>query len=148
MRELVARTGHIQNLISYHLRLLRKSGVITSTRSSHDARDSYYHLDLQHCAEQPAAAGPVLHLKPPPPPTDQIDPSVRAPASPDGYEPSNWSLRSPLESHRGSSESLTASSAMRCTMMRYVDLVGELGYSAVRTFRLERRAWAVDRAGT
>lgn len=79
VRELVARTGHPQNLISYHLRLLRDSGLITSTHSSHDRRDSYYHLNLQHCAEQLAAAGPALHpalhMKPSPP-ASQIDPST------------------------------------------------------------------------
>lgn len=76
VRELVARTGQPQNLISYHLRLLRDGGLITSTRSSHDGRDSYYHLDLQHCAGQLAAAGPALHpglqMTPAPPP-GQID---------------------------------------------------------------------------
>lgn len=36
VRELVARTHQPQNLISYHLRLLRDSGLITSTlRQNH-----------------------------------------------------------------------------------------------------------------
>jgi len=61
VRELAARTGQPQNVISYHLRMLRDGDLITRTRSSHDGRDSYYHLDLQHCAEQLAATGPSLH---------------------------------------------------------------------------------------
>ena len=51
VRELVARTGEPQNLVSYHLRLLRDGGLVTSTRSSYDGRDSYYHLDLDRCAD-------------------------------------------------------------------------------------------------
>lgn len=79
VRELAARTHQPQNLISYHLRLLRDSGLIASTRSSHDRRDSYYHLNLQHCADQLAAAGPALHPglhMTPSPPTDQLDASA------------------------------------------------------------------------
>lgn len=73
VRELVARTGQPQNLVSYHLRLLRGSGLVTARRSSHDGRDSYYHLDLERCAHALAAAGTALHpalrLDPPAPPT-------------------------------------------------------------------------------
>ncbi|TDE36170.1 transcriptional regulator, partial [Nonomuraea mesophila] len=61
VRELVDLLGHPQNLISYHLRLLRGSGLVTSRRSSFDARDSYYHLDLDRCADALAAAGAELH---------------------------------------------------------------------------------------
>ena len=46
VRELVERVGEPQNLVSYHLRLLRDGGLVTATRSSFDGRDSYYHLDL------------------------------------------------------------------------------------------------------
>lgn len=43
--ELTAATGLAQNLVSYHLRLLREAGVVRERRSSADARDVYYSLD-------------------------------------------------------------------------------------------------------
>ncbi|WP_369244774.1 ArsR family transcriptional regulator [Streptomyces sp. R41] len=81
VRELVALLGHPQNLISYHLRLLRRSGLVTAHRSSFDARDSYYHLDLERCAHALAAAGvalhPALRLDPTPPPPTATEQSAR-----------------------------------------------------------------------
>lgn len=61
VRELVARVGEPQNLVSYHLRLLRDGGLVTVTRSSYDARDSYYHLDVDRCAQGLAGTGAALH---------------------------------------------------------------------------------------
>ncbi|WP_328875527.1 metalloregulator ArsR/SmtB family transcription factor [Streptomyces sp. NBC_00287] len=61
VRELVERVGEPQNLVSYHLRLLRDGGLVKARRSSFDGRDSYYHLDLEHCAQALAAAGAALH---------------------------------------------------------------------------------------
>lgn len=61
VRELVAAAGQPQNLVSYHLRLLRASGLVAARRSSFDGRDTYYHLDLARCAESLAAAGAALH---------------------------------------------------------------------------------------
>ena len=61
VRELVTLVGQPQNLVSYHLRLLRDGGLVTATRSSFDGRDSYYHLDLDRCAEALAATGAALH---------------------------------------------------------------------------------------
>jgi len=61
VRELMTLTGQPQNLISYHLRLLRDGGLITAVRSSFDGRDSYYHLDLDRCAEMLAQTGTALH---------------------------------------------------------------------------------------
>jgi protein-tyrosine-phosphatase/DNA-binding transcriptional ArsR family regulator len=61
VRELVGRVGQPQNLVSYHLRLLRRGGLVTATRSSFDGRDSYYHLDLDRCADALAEAGATLH---------------------------------------------------------------------------------------
>ena len=61
VRELVSLLGEPQNLVSYHLRLLRQDGLVTATRSSHDGRDSYYHLDLDRCAELLADTGAALH---------------------------------------------------------------------------------------
>jgi ArsR family transcriptional regulator, arsenate/arsenite/antimonite-responsive transcriptional repressor / arsenate reductase (thioredoxin) len=71
VRELVALLDQPQNLVSYHLRLLRAGGLVTAARSSFDGRDSYYHLDLDHCARALADAGAALHpalrLEPAPP---------------------------------------------------------------------------------
>src|SRR3954469_8583824 len=61
VRELVGRVDQPQNLVSYHLRLLREGGLVSATRSSFDGRDSYYHLDLDRCANALAGAGAALH---------------------------------------------------------------------------------------
>ncbi|WP_414638295.1 MarR family transcriptional regulator [Actinomycetospora sp.] len=72
VRELVTRLEQPQNLVSYHLRLLRDGGLVTATRSSADRRDSYYHLDLDRCADELAGSGaalhPALHTPPSSPP--------------------------------------------------------------------------------
>src|SRR3954471_5482784 len=71
VRELVARVDQPQNLVSYHLRLLRDGGLVTATRSSFAGRDSYYHLDLDRCADELTTSGaalhPALHWAPAPP---------------------------------------------------------------------------------
>lgn len=81
VRELCARVAHPQNLVSYHLRLLRTGGLVTARTSSHDARDSYYHLDLDRCADALTSAGeavhPALRLRQPPPPTTLAGPAGR-----------------------------------------------------------------------
>jgi ArsR family transcriptional regulator, arsenate/arsenite/antimonite-responsive transcriptional repressor / arsenate reductase (thioredoxin) len=61
VRELVERTGEPQNLVSYHLALLRRGGLVTSRRSSFDGRDSYYRLDLVACARALSDTGGALH---------------------------------------------------------------------------------------
>src|SRR5215218_2130034 len=61
VRELVTRVDQPQNLVSYHLRLLRSGELVTSTRSSFDGRDSYYHLDLDRCAAALTDSGATLH---------------------------------------------------------------------------------------
>ncbi len=61
VRELVTLVGEPQNLVSYHLRLLRDGGLVTATRSSFDGRDSYYHLALDRCADALADTGATLH---------------------------------------------------------------------------------------
>lgn len=61
VRELATRVGQPQNLVSYHLRLLRGGGLVTSTRSSFDGRDSYYHLDVDRCGTALADSGAALH---------------------------------------------------------------------------------------
>lgn len=61
VRELVAAVDEPQNLVSYHLRLLRSAGLVTARRSSFDGRDSYYHLDLARCATAFGDAATALH---------------------------------------------------------------------------------------
>ena len=53
VRELTSALGEPQNLVSYHLGLLRTGGLVTMHRSAFDARDSYYALNL-------AQYGPLL----------------------------------------------------------------------------------------
>ncbi|MBY8870659.1 ArsR family transcriptional regulator [Micromonospora sp. PLK6-60] len=72
VRDLTALLGEPQNLVSYHLRLLRDGGLLTATRSSFDGRGSYYHLDLDRCAAALADTGAALH------------PALRPPAAPPG----------------------------------------------------------------
>jgi protein-tyrosine-phosphatase/DNA-binding transcriptional ArsR family regulator len=59
--ELCVLAGRPQSLVSYHLRQLRDGGLVTVRRSSADGRDSYYVLDLAHCAELLSSAGASLH---------------------------------------------------------------------------------------
>ncbi|MBF6496707.1 ArsR family transcriptional regulator [Nocardia cyriacigeorgica] len=61
VRELVASVGQPQNLVSYHLRVLRSAGLVVARRSSFDGRDSYYHLDLARCAQAFSDAATALH---------------------------------------------------------------------------------------
>ncbi|MEU8308072.1 ArsR family transcriptional regulator [Actinomadura sp. NPDC048955] len=61
VRELTDLAAAPQNLVSYHLRLLRDGGLVTAARSSHDGRDSYYRLDLDRCAHALDGAGAALH---------------------------------------------------------------------------------------
>ncbi|MGE5596251.1 MAG: ArsR family transcriptional regulator [Hyphomicrobiales bacterium] len=61
VRELSAEVAEPQNLVSYHLRLLRDGGLVRATRSSFDGREAYYHLDLDRCAEALSASGAALH---------------------------------------------------------------------------------------
>ncbi|MEV6306393.1 ArsR family transcriptional regulator [Actinoplanes sp. NPDC051861] len=66
VRDLVALCGEPQNLVSYHLRLLRDGGLVSTNRSSADGRDTYYHLDPARCAVALTAAGAALLPSPVP----------------------------------------------------------------------------------
>jgi protein-tyrosine-phosphatase/DNA-binding transcriptional ArsR family regulator len=61
VRELAAAVDEPQNLVSYHLRLLRSAGLIEARRSSFDGRDAYYHLSLAMCAGAFSEAAAALH---------------------------------------------------------------------------------------
>ncbi|MDM4141947.1 MULTISPECIES: ArsR family transcriptional regulator [Mycobacterium] len=69
VRELAAAVGEPQNLVSYHLRLLRSAGLVDARRSSFDGRDTYYWLNLTKCATAFREAAGALHpaLAPGPP---------------------------------------------------------------------------------
>ena len=75
VRELVALAGEPQNLVSYHLRQLRGSGLVGTRRSTFDGRDTYYHLDLARCARSLTEAGAALH------PGLRLDPVPAAPVT-------------------------------------------------------------------
>ena len=79
--ELAQLVGQPQNLVSYHLRELRDAGLVSSRRSSFDARDTYYRLDLGRCgallSDTAAALHPVLRLVP-----GGVTPSRRSGRSP------------------------------------------------------------------
>lgn len=49
------------NALAYHLKHLRATGVLRDRRSSADARDVYYHLDLDRLQALYAAAGDALY---------------------------------------------------------------------------------------
>lgn len=59
--ELVALTERPQNLVSYHLGRLRAGGLVVEHRSSADARDVYYHLDLARLDALLRACGGAVH---------------------------------------------------------------------------------------
>src|SRR4051812_15166091 len=59
--ELCELAGRRQSLVSYHLRLLREGGLVSTRRSAADGRDTYYVLDLARCRTLLAMAGTALH---------------------------------------------------------------------------------------
>lgn len=61
VQELVDLLQRPQNLISYHLRLLREGNLVTVRRSSADARDTYYSLDLPQVRALYLESGAALH---------------------------------------------------------------------------------------
>jgi protein-tyrosine-phosphatase/DNA-binding transcriptional ArsR family regulator len=74
VHELTELLGEPQNLVSYHLRLLRDGGLVRARRSSADGRGIYYAIDLSACQDQLQDAGGALHpalwLVPASPPED------------------------------------------------------------------------------
>jgi ArsR family transcriptional regulator, arsenate/arsenite/antimonite-responsive transcriptional repressor / arsenate reductase (thioredoxin) len=59
--ELVEAVGERQNLVSYHLGLLRRAGLVSERRSSRDSRDVYYSLNLGHLREGLDQSLAMLH---------------------------------------------------------------------------------------
>lgn len=61
VNELVALIGHPANLVSYHLKKLRESQIVTTRRSDADRRDTYYSLDLERLRDLYRSAGAAIH---------------------------------------------------------------------------------------
>jgi protein-tyrosine-phosphatase len=59
--EIVCFLNQPQNLVSYHLRELRDQHLVSERRSSADARDIYYSLDLATIRSLYLATGEALH---------------------------------------------------------------------------------------
>jgi protein-tyrosine-phosphatase len=77
--ELVAVVGERQNLVSYHLGLLRRAGFVSERRSSCDSRDVYYSLNLGRLRSGLDQALSSLH------PTLRIPPLEVRPAMVEGH---------------------------------------------------------------
>ena len=61
VQELVDFLGKPANLVSYHLKLLRKHALVQAHRSEADGRDIYYSLDLDRLQNGYLDAGRVIH---------------------------------------------------------------------------------------
>jgi protein-tyrosine-phosphatase len=74
VRELTQLIGRPQNLVSYHLGRLRATQLVTMRRSSADARDAYYSVNLSRCRDLLSTAGAALHpgLRLVPPADDEL----------------------------------------------------------------------------
>lgn len=59
--ELVDEVDAPQNLVSYHLKVLRDGRLVAERRSSADGRDTYYHLDLESLGDRLGVAGLLVH---------------------------------------------------------------------------------------
>ena len=61
VEELVSQLKQPHNLLSYHLKKLRQQKLVTERRSSADARDVYYSLNLSQFRQLYAEAGATVH---------------------------------------------------------------------------------------
>jgi thioredoxin type arsenate reductase len=61
VQELVQYLEQPQNLISYHLKQLRKQGIVQEHRSLADGREIYYSLDLDQVKRLYQTSGEALH---------------------------------------------------------------------------------------
>ena len=61
VQELANRIDRPLNLVSYHLAQLRRGALVTERRSSSDARDVYYSLDLERLQTLYQATAAALH---------------------------------------------------------------------------------------
>lgn len=79
VRDLVDLTNQPINLISYHLKKLRDHQLVRERRSSADAREVYYHLDVERLQTLYMSSGEELHPVLGSTATLQEDSSVRPP---------------------------------------------------------------------
>lgn len=61
VQELVEIVKRPQNLISYHLRLLREGNLVRERRSNDDGRDVYYCIDLEEVQRLYQESGQAIH---------------------------------------------------------------------------------------
>jgi ArsR family transcriptional regulator, arsenate/arsenite/antimonite-responsive transcriptional repressor / arsenate reductase (thioredoxin) len=61
VQELTSLLDKPQNLVSYHLRLLREGALVTERRSNADRRDIYYSLDMAQLYTLYRESGQTLH---------------------------------------------------------------------------------------
>ncbi len=61
VEDLTRLVGQPQNLVSYHLGQLRNGGLVSSKRSSRDARTTYYRAELGQYQEALGATARALH---------------------------------------------------------------------------------------
>ena len=61
VNELVEQVQQPANLVSYHLARLRASRLVVERRSSADARDVYYHLDLERLQAALRGSAAAIH---------------------------------------------------------------------------------------
>lgn len=61
VQELIQKLEQPPNLVSYHLKRLRAANLVRERRSSADARDVYYSLDLTRVRNLYLASGNALH---------------------------------------------------------------------------------------
>ena len=59
--EIGAALSLASNAVSYHLKQLTELGLLQDRRSSSDARDVYYRVDLEHLDRLYTQAGDTLH---------------------------------------------------------------------------------------
>lgn len=61
VNELTEALDEPQNLVSYHLTVLRRGGLVSAHKSSFDGRAAYYHVHLDRFAAMMSATGAALH---------------------------------------------------------------------------------------
>lgn len=76
VRELVQIVHRPYNLVSYHLRQLKARQIVVERRSSHDARDVYYSLDIRALRDMISGDAHALHPALAGSALDSIDPDL------------------------------------------------------------------------
>jgi len=74
--EIVERLRLPQNAVSYHLKQLRALGLLRDRRSSADARDVYYSIDVERLQALYQRAGAALHALPLADPADAANATI------------------------------------------------------------------------